>query len=132
MLLSDNDPRAIDRGLELAGTPPSLVQSSWADTTRCSDSLLTKDVKKERLTESEAQEVRKRIVPSSNGLAGLASADLVIEAVSERLALKQAIFRELANICSSNAILATNTSSISVTKIAAAAVKEGESAATSR
>lgn len=50
------------------------------------------------------------------------------KAVSESLALKQKIFSELAARCSPETILATNTSSISIAKIAASAVAEGSSA----
>lgn len=49
----------------------------------------------------------------------LASIDFVIEAVTERLEVKQAVFRELDTRCNPKAILASNTSSISITKIAA-------------
>ena len=53
-------------------------------------------------------------------LARLAAADLVIEAVAEDLALKQSIFRSLDDIVRPEAILATNTSSLSVTELAIA------------
>lgn len=49
----------------------------------------------------------------------LSTTDFVIEAVPEILSLKQSIFAQLARICPPHAILATNTSSISITKIAA-------------
>jgi 3-hydroxybutyryl-CoA dehydrogenase len=54
------------------------------------------------------------------GLAELRDADLVIEAVPEQLALKQRIFAELDRVCKPEAILATNTSSLSVTEISVA------------
>lgn len=54
------------------------------------------------------------------GLGGLHDADLVIEAVPEQLALKQGIFAELDRVCKPSAILATNTSSLSVTEISVA------------
>jgi 3-hydroxybutyryl-CoA dehydrogenase len=54
------------------------------------------------------------------GLDGLAEADLVIEAVPEHLDLKQRIFSELDRVCRPDAILATNTSSLSVTEISVA------------
>ena len=53
-------------------------------------------------------------------LAGASSADMVIEAASENLELKLKLFKELDQLASSDALLATNTSSISITKIAAA------------
>lgn len=54
------------------------------------------------------------------GLAALHSVDFVIEAVPEHLDLKQAIFAELDKVCPPHAILATNTSSLSVTEISVA------------
>jgi 3-hydroxybutyryl-CoA dehydrogenase len=56
----------------------------------------------------------------SVGLAGLRDVDLVIEAVPEHLELKQGIFAELDRVCKPEAILATNTSSLSVTEISVA------------
>ncbi len=60
-----------------------------------------------------------RISPSTD-LEALASCSLVVEAVNENLATKVGVFRELDRICGVEAILATNTSSISITKLAAA------------
>ncbi len=60
-----------------------------------------------------------RISPSIN-LQDLASCSLVVEAVNENLAIKTGVFRELDRLCGSETILATNTSSISITKLAAA------------
>src|SRR2546421_5441364 len=54
------------------------------------------------------------------GLAALGDADLVVEAVPEQLDLKRAIFAELDQVCKPDAILATNTSSLSVTEISVA------------
>ena len=54
----------------------------------------------------------------------LSDVDFVIEAVPEILDLKTKIFAQLAQVCPSHAILATNTSSISITKIAAATTKD--------
>ncbi|GAA5182355.1 3-hydroxybutyryl-CoA dehydrogenase [Rugosimonospora acidiphila] len=54
------------------------------------------------------------------GLGGLAACDLVVEAVPEHLDLKQRIFAELDRVCHPDAILATNTSSLSVTEISVA------------
>jgi 3-hydroxybutyryl-CoA dehydrogenase len=53
---------------------------------------------------------------------GLVGVDLVIEAATENVDLKLSIFKEISSICSHNTILATNTSSISITQIAAAVV----------
>ena len=59
-----------------------------------------------------------RISPSP-GLSACASCSLVVEAVNENLAVKSAVFQELDGICGAETILATNTSSISITKLAA-------------
>lgn len=87
------------------------------------DQLLEKDVSKQRLTTSEASTVRSRITASTQ-LSDLSAVDFVIEAVPEIATLKASIFSQLAQICPSHAILATNTSSISITKIAAATTND--------
>lgn len=56
----------------------------------------------------------------SDDLRRAVDADFVIEAISEELAVKESLFRELSQICSEDAVLATNTSSIPITEIAAA------------
>ncbi|UNI18888.1 3-hydroxybutyryl-CoA dehydrogenase [Purpureocillium takamizusanense] len=83
------------------------------------DKLLAKDVSKSRLTQEQADKARSLLTPSTK-MEDLAAIDFVIEAVPEIPALKFDIFRNLANVCPKHAILATNTSSISITRIAAA------------
>jgi len=87
------------------------------------DKLLAKDVGKGRISEEEAKLVRERLTPSTS-LEDLSDVDFVIEAVPEIPELKNKIFSQLAQICPKHAILATNTSSISITKIAAATTKD--------
>lgn len=89
------------------------------------EKLLAKDVAKQKLAQEDAQKVRERI-SSIGALEELKGADLVIEAVAEKLPLKQAIFSELASICKPTTILASNTSSISLTKIAASAISSSQ------
>lgn len=84
------------------------------------DSLLKKDIAKGRLTEAQAEETRSRVKTTQN-MADFSNVDFVIEAVSENPALKATLFRDLAQATPKHAILASNTSSISITKIAAAA-----------
>ena len=86
------------------------------------DRLLEKDVAKEKITAEHAK-ITRELVTATNSLSALSDADIVIEAASENLNIKSAIFRDLDAICKSDAILATNTSSISITKIAAATKK---------
>jgi 3-hydroxybutyryl-CoA dehydrogenase len=59
-----------------------------------------------------------------DNLTKISQADLIIEAATEKLALKQALFKELDEEARSDTILATNTSSISITKIAAATKRQ--------
>ncbi|HOZ94257.1 MAG TPA: 3-hydroxyacyl-CoA dehydrogenase [Ottowia sp.] len=75
-------------------------------------------VDKGRLTREQADSHVSRVPPAAT-LADLADCDLVIEAIVERLDVKQTLFAELEGIVRPDAILATNTSSLSVTAIAA-------------
>jgi len=74
-------------------------------------------VKRGKLTEEGKQEILDRIALSTE-FAALGECDLVIEAVPERLELKRKVFEELDRVCRDDAVLATNTSSLSVTDIA--------------
>ncbi|KAL7004857.1 hypothetical protein EMMF5_005590 [Cystobasidiomycetes sp. EMM_F5] len=86
------------------------------------DALLSKDVSKKNITSDEAEAIRQRIKPV-NSIQAYAEREvqLVMEAVSESLPVKQRVFSELATHCSPSTILATNTSSISIARIAASA-----------
>lgn len=75
---------------------------------------------KGKMTETEVGETIARIKPSTDVEGGMGAVDIVIEAVPEILKLKKEIFRQLDRICPKTAILATNTSSLSVTEIASA------------
>jgi len=79
---------------------------------------LAKGVKRELWSEDEAGAARARLSPARS-VAELAGCDLVIEAAPEDLGLKQGLFATLAAACGPEAILATNTSSLPVTAIAA-------------
>jgi 3-hydroxybutyryl-CoA dehydrogenase len=79
---------------------------------------LKKAVEKGKMTEAESASILERI-RAVDGIPGLSQADLVVEAVSENPDLKFKIFRELDSACAPHAILASNTSSISITRIAA-------------
>ncbi|KAJ1814280.1 hypothetical protein LPJ75_002841 [Coemansia sp. RSA 2598] len=84
------------------------------------DKLLVKDVARGRCTEDERANVKSRI-STVTSIGEMAGADFVVEAVSENVELKRRIFTELSEKLPLDAILATNTSSISITKIASAA-----------
>ena len=79
---------------------------------------LGKLVSKERMTQMNADEALARISTGTDR-SMCADCDLVVEAVPEVLALKQEIFQELDQVCKPETILASNTSSISISTIAA-------------
>ena len=81
---------------------------------------LDRMVAKEKITEAQKKETLENITTYTSMDEGVKGAELVIEAATERLDLKLKIFTQLDEICDSETILATNTSSISITKIAAA------------
>jgi 3-hydroxybutyryl-CoA dehydrogenase len=83
------------------------------------DKSLQRDVDKERLTVDEKQAIISRI-ETTTALEALKPASLVIEAVTENVEVKTQIFRTLDEITNPSAILASNTSSISITKLGAA------------
>jgi len=78
-----------------------------------------------KLSDEEKQALLDRVSYSTD-LNALADVDLVVEAVPEHLELKRQIFTELDKICKPEAILATNTSSLSVTEIAVATGRPGK------
>ncbi|WP_042470777.1 3-hydroxybutyryl-CoA dehydrogenase [Bacillus ndiopicus] len=79
---------------------------------------LTRDVEKERKTEEEKQAILERITMSID-LQDASDVDIVIEAAVENMEIKQSIFKQLDSIAPKHAILATNTSSLPITEIAA-------------
>jgi 3-hydroxybutyryl-CoA dehydrogenase len=100
VLLYDIDQAALYRGL---------------DTIRTN---FSREVAKQKLTQEQADEARSRITLTTS-LDDLAPASIAIEAATERFEIKSAVFRDLDRILPAAAILATNTSSISITRIAA-------------
>jgi 3-hydroxybutyryl-CoA dehydrogenase len=83
------------------------------------DKSLQRDVEKQRLSPEDKDRIVSRIKPVKE-LAALGEADFVVEAVTEDLAVKLDIFRKLDQIVRTDVILASNTSSISITKLGAA------------
>jgi 3-hydroxybutyryl-CoA dehydrogenase len=83
------------------------------------DKSLQRDVDKERLTESDKQQITNRIKTTTD-LSALREASFVIEAITEDENTKTSLFRELDQIVTAQSILASNTSSISITKLAGA------------
>ena len=81
---------------------------------------LDRMVRKERITEGEKLATLANITTFTDMKAGVAGRELVVEAATERVDLKLKIFKSLDELTDANTILASNTSSISITKIAAA------------
>ncbi|QNI37566.1 3-hydroxybutyryl-CoA dehydrogenase [Edaphobacter albus] len=79
---------------------------------------LGREVTKEKLTKQQAEEARARITPVLDR-ESLSGCDFAIEAATERFEVKSALFQDLDRILRREVILATNTSSISITKLAA-------------
>ena len=80
---------------------------------------LDRMVAKDKITEQQKIDTLNNITPFTNIKEGVDFADLIVEAATENLDLKLKIFKILDEACSKSAILATNTSSISITQIAA-------------
>jgi 3-hydroxyacyl-CoA dehydrogenase len=104
--LKDTDQAALDRGLE-------TIRKNYATS-----------VKRGRITQQFADERLKLIAPTLS-FDEFKNADLVIEAVFEGMALKKEIFRELDKICKPGAILASNTSTLSIDEIASVTARPG-------
>jgi 3-hydroxybutyryl-CoA dehydrogenase len=79
---------------------------------------LQRDVDKERLQDEEKRAIINRIRPVTE-MDALSEASFIIEAVTENLEVKASVFRALDELASPEAILASNTSSISITKLGA-------------
>src|SRR5580700_170014 len=101
VLLKETDQAALDRGL-------ATIQSNYANS-----------VKRGRFSAQVAEERLKLIKPTLT-YEGFANIDLVLEAVFEGMALKKEIFKDLDRVCKPTAILASNTSTLSIDEIASA------------
>jgi len=80
---------------------------------------LDRMVAKEKITENDKAETLGNITTYTNTVDGVKNTDLVVEAATENVDLKLKIFKQLDDACDEATILATNTSSISITQIAA-------------
>lgn len=80
---------------------------------------LDRQIKKELISEEDKNSTLANIQTFTELAEGVKGADLVVEAATENVDLKLKIFRDLESLCDAKTILATNTSSISITKIAA-------------
>jgi 3-hydroxybutyryl-CoA dehydrogenase len=100
VILRDVEQRFLDRGLETISKN------------------LDREVKKEKITAADKPLILARIKPTTD-VAALAAADLAVEAVPEQLDLKLRVLKEADAALKPGAILASNTSSISITQLAA-------------
>lgn len=100
--------------VQLYDTQPDAVTRAIQDISSQWDRLLEKG----RMDAAAVQTAKQRLRPADS-LQALAGCDLVIEAIVERLEVKQQLFAQLEAITGPQAVLATNTSSLSVTAIAA-------------
>ncbi|MGH1336133.1 MAG: 3-hydroxybutyryl-CoA dehydrogenase [Aureispira sp.] len=80
---------------------------------------LDRMVKKEKISAEEKQQTLNHLQTATDMSAAAANADLIVEAATENVELKLKIFQQMDQVAPEGAILATNTSSISITKIAA-------------
>ena len=101
VLLKETDQAALDRGL-------ASIQKNYANS-----------VKRGRFTQRFVDERLKLIRPTLD-YSEFAGVDMVVEAVYESMALKKEVFSQLDRVCKPGAILATNTSSLSIDEIASA------------
>jgi len=98
-----------------------LVESNQAALDRGVQTIsrnLEREAAKNKITVQDRESALKRIEPALDR-SELAKCDFIVEAVFERYEVKQEIFRELDGICRPEVVLASNTSSISITRIAA-------------
>ena len=112
-----------DRGWQVVLSDPAPAQLSSA--MEAISRGLDREVRKSRLAPAQRIEALGRI-ESASELSPMASVDLVVEAVSESLPVKREVFGQLNRICRPGAILASNTSSISIARLASASNRPGE------
>lgn len=120
----------VGAGLMGAGIAQVAAQAGWQVTLRDLDDAATrrgldgirksleKFASKGTISSEDAEAALGRITPTTE-LEAAADADIVVEAVFERIDIKHEVFRALDKICGPDAVLATNTSAIPITQIAA-------------
>ena len=97
---------------------PETVQAGLA----AIDKQLARVVERERMSAAEKDALLSRI-ETATGIEAMAGADVCIEAATENPEVKLQLFRDLESVCGEDTIFASNTSSISLTKIAGACVR---------
>jgi 3-hydroxybutyryl-CoA dehydrogenase len=112
-----------------AGFKVNIVDVSLAQLDRALATIsknCDRQVSKGTLTEEAKKQLLANISTHPNMVEGVMNADMIVEAATENIALKLQIFEQLDSLAPKDAILATNTSSISITKIAAATGRAGK------
>src|SRR5687768_10802743 len=110
------------------GFPVTLVDVNAAQLEKALQTItknFDRQVAKGSATEEQKQNALKNITTATELASGVKQVDLVVEAATENIDLKLKIFKQLDGAAPAGAILATNTSSISITKIAAATKRAG-------
>jgi 3-hydroxybutyryl-CoA dehydrogenase len=105
------------------GFQVSLIDVSPESLERGLDTVkknLDRMVKREKISETDKENTLTNISTFTNIQSGVSGVDLVVEAATENMDVKLKIFKQLDEICDAHVILASNTSSISITKIGAA------------
>jgi 3-hydroxybutyryl-CoA dehydrogenase len=103
-----------------------LVSRRWKKGLNTIAKNLDRQMKKELISENDKKETLERIKTHTTIGQGVQNADLVVEAATENVEAKMNIFKQVSDNSPSNAILASNTSSISITKLASSTDRPGK------
>src|SRR5918998_804624 len=112
VVLKDVEQKFVDQGLEKA---QQVTQAQLGSL-----------VKKEKITQDQADQQAQELVGRITGTTeydGFGDVDFVVEAVPERMQIKQAVFSELDEVTPGHAVLASNTSSLSITEMGGATLR---------
>jgi 3-hydroxyacyl-CoA dehydrogenase len=117
---------AADVPVVMKDVKPEFLDAGLTKAQEVTEGQLAALVKKEKLTQEQAdargQEILGRITATTE-YEGFGDVDFVIEAVPERMEIKQAVFAELDEVTPGHAILASNTSALSISEIASATTR---------
>jgi 3-hydroxybutyryl-CoA dehydrogenase len=83
--------------------------------------FIGRKLEKEKITKDQYDDILERLKGTTDLKKALEGVELVVEAVFEKMALKKEVFKEMGELCDNNVVLATNTSTLSITKIASVA-----------
>src|SRR5690606_22475728 len=106
-----------EKGYEVKMWVRSIDEANPRGSIKSIEKDLSRLVEKERITKEDMDKTLNQIEITTK-FEDLADCDLIIEAISEDMSVKKETFKKLDEICKDEAILATNTSSLSITEIA--------------